>query len=94
MSENTENHTPEGKPEEKPFQASIQITKGKDGKYGLQAIGEGFTMIECRKMIEWALNTVNEKLMDDRIEEYIKSAAQKKIVRPGFRNGSFLNIFR
>jgi hypothetical protein len=80
MSETQEGHTPE----ESKFRISIQITENLDGSLGLQVLGQAVKLVECRKMLSWALSRVNDEIT----AEIVRNLMEEKVKANGFRKFS------
>mgnify|MGYP001612210007 CR=1 FL=1 len=71
-----------------PVDITIQITKASGGGLGLQILGQSVKLVDCRKLLEWALNRVNDEITT----EIVKGLFEEKAKANGFRKFSLKGL--
>lgn len=94
MSENADAGTPDDQKQGPEFRITIQVTESKTGDLGMQVMGQAVRLVECRKMLEWALNRVNDEIHAETTKNILADALEKKARANGFRPMKVFDIFK
>ena len=86
---------PIGEAKKQEFKVSIQITESEDGTLGLQVLGQAVKLIDCRKLLQWALNRTQDEILTELVNKTIEQKMAQRIHPNGFRTtavGKFLGL--